>query len=316
MNKNNYLNIFIYFLLILFILFILFILYNKNIYESFSVNNLNKCAIIIPIHPPKYNYGYEILNFLNEQQTEPDTDFYFIFSNINDKNIFSKNLKNDKYFKYILLSDFTLISDFTQEHNSGHIVNIKKLYAISILYKKYDFISAMDSEIKLKNNKFYDGMKDITNKKIVIGGDTLSTETHNIIKDSLYLTEETNYHDKLKELSNNFQIYTWWNLLPVINCNNVEHFLTWINFKKDNLQKFEKGFDHIAYDYFCILFYNYKLILIPGIKVSLENADTSIYEYIDKNVCKLYWVAHNAYIQNPKYYDDNNFLIIYHMDRI
>jgi hypothetical protein len=72
----------------------------------------------------------------------------------------------------------------------------------------------------------------------------------------------------------------------------------------------------MLYNYFCILFYDYKLLIIPNIHHSLEFSNSEIVEYVDTNMCKLYWVNFNAYKQNSEYYKNNNFIIVYHLDRI
>lgn len=72
-------------------------------------------------------------------------------------------------------------------------------------------------------------------------------------------------------------------------------------------------FDDLIYNYFCILFYDYKLKVIPTQQSSLEYVNTEGIEYIDQNINKLYWVNNNAYNQNKKYYENSNFYIVFHI---
>ena len=64
---------------------------------------MNKCAFIIPLHPKHFNYGYYIINQLQNS----DADLYFVFTNIEDKDNFYKELKEDIILNFLLLSDFT-----------------------------------------------------------------------------------------------------------------------------------------------------------------------------------------------------------------
>jgi hypothetical protein len=104
--------------------------------------------------------------------------------------------------------------------------------------------------------------------------------------------------------------------MPVYTCKIINHFLTWIKFSASNLNRFSwYTFDDMLYNYFCVLFYKYKLKLIPNCIHSLEFADSLVVEYVDKNLSKLYWVNKNAYNQNKEYYNTSNFYIVFHLDR-
>ena len=274
-----------------------------------NIKVINKCAIVIPLHPKHFDYGYYIAN----ESINRDFDLYFVFTNKEDKDLFMQ--KTDKHINYILLEIFTNL-DIVEKTNS--FVSIKKLYALSLLYDKYEYISCIDSEIKfINNNSFYEMMKNVANNKTIIGVkiQNINDFLKNITKNSLTNLIDIEYHDKLKELSNDYNIYTWWTNFPVYDCKNVNHFLTWINFNNTNLYRFNwEVFENLTYNFFCIMFYNYELKIIIDDK-SFEDLNTSIVENIDSNICKMYWVSKYAYLQNPDYYNNNNYYIVNYMDR-
>lgn len=272
----------------------------------------NKCAFIIPLHPKHFDYGYYIINELKDS----DADVYFVFSNQKEKNQFENKLSNEIKLNYLLLDSFI---DISIANNTSSHVSIKKLYAISVLYEKYDYLSCIDSEIKfLKKNGFYEMMQGVVNSKIICGG-ILDTDMkkYNIVHDSLTKLIDESYHDELRKLSYDYKVYTWWSNIPVCDCKIVKHFLDWIHFSNTTLENRINWnvFDDITYNFFCILFYNYKLEIIPNWNSSLEDANTETVQYINDNVCRIYWINNAVYSQNKEYYDNNNVYITYHLDR-
>jgi len=276
---------------------------------------MNKCAFVIPLHPKHFHYGYYIFNYLNNKN---NTDLYFVFTNISEKDDFlSKINDNDSNkVKFLLLTDFV---DIKIVERTNSFVSIKKLFALLMLKDKYDYISCIDSEIKFINNTndYYNIMKNIVNTKIICGGklDEHAGEK-NIVRNSLNKLTDEKYHPNLKTLSQDYRIYTWWCNLPVYDCKISGEFLEWINFSNNNLERFcWEIFDDILYNFFCILFHNYKFKLIENCFHSLEFANTTLVEDVNKNICKLYWVNNYAYCQNKTYYEENNFEIVFHLDR-
>ncbi len=273
----------------------------------------NKCAFIIPLHPKHYNYGLYIFNYLLDK----NVDLYFVFTNKNDKDNFKLMIeeKNKENLNFLILNEYVNLN-IVKKTNS--FVSIKKIFALSKLYKKYDYISCIDSEIRFldSNTNYYNTMKNIVDKKTICGG-TLpkNAKEKKIVQDSLLRLTEKKYHKKLKNLSNNFRVYTWWCNLPVYDCKITEYFLKWINFKNNTLERFSWNvFDDMTYNFYCILKHGYVLKHINSL-LSLEYSDTKLIEEVDKDICKLYWVNNKAYNQNKLYYEENNFMLVYHLDR-
>jgi len=273
---------------------------------------MNKCAFVIPLHVKHFNYGYTIITEL----ADSDADVYFVFTTIEDKNKFQLGLPEDTVMHFLILNDF---ADIEIVEKKMSYVSIKKLFALSVLYEKYEYISCIDSEIKfLRKTKFYDMMKSVVDKKTICGGKVPYHHTGeiDIVRDSTTLLVDAKYHYDLQQLTEDFTIYTWWSNLPVYDCKIACEFLQWINFHNNNLERFCWNiFDDMTYNFFCILFKNYKLERIPICFHSLELCDTNLVEYTDQHLCKLYWVNKKAYLQNKQYYDSSEFYIIFHIDR-
>jgi hypothetical protein len=285
---------------------------NINIIEPFE--SKNKCAFCVPLHPKHYDYGYKILKQLQNK----DADLYFIFTTQKDKNDFEMNIQNNYKYNYLILTDFTELEKLN-DNNSW--VSVKKIYALSELHTKYDYISCIDSEVMFINTtNFYNVMKNITNNKKIIGGNVSNSKNKDyikIIKNSLTNIVPYEDVDKLKQISNDYTIYTWWSNLPVYDCKKAKEFLQWINF--NNTYFLDKinwyVFDDLLYNYFLILKYDFELIIIPELNSSLEYANNNIIQKIDKTICKLYWVNYSVYKKDIEYYKNNDFILVYHLDR-
>lgn len=301
--------------LLLFIVFI-FLIINSIFSIKEGLNEDNKCAFCIPLHNKHFIYAYDLIK---ELSNEP-VDLYFIFTTKIDKDHFFSNIKYGQNIKYLILSEF---ADIELIKKQNCFPAIKKLYALSVLYKNYDFISCVDSEIEFINKtNFYDVMKQISKQKIICGGD-ISTNKDSvkqykyIIQDTLTNIVPLNDRDEMKRISKKYNIYTWWSNLPVYESKKIPIFLNWINFNNDSFIKKMNWsvFDDMLYNYFLILKYKYKLYIVPNLQHSLEYAPSKIIEYVDKNICKIYWVNKTAFLDNKKYYKHNNFYLIYHIDR-
>ncbi len=126
---------------------------------------------------------------------------------------------------------------------------------------------------------------------------------------------EKEYHEKLREVSDDFRVYTWWCNIPVYDCKISEDFLKWINFNEKTLERFcWHVFDDMTYNFYCIIKQDYELKHKNSLH-SLEFSNSDLVKEVDEKVCKLYWVNNNAYSQNKEYYEKNNFMIVYHLDR-
>lgn len=281
-----------------------------EMYESFD--NKNKCAFIIPLHPKHYHYGYSILDEISNS----DADVYYVFSTVEDKDLFAKEVKPHHSFRYLIFTDFTPVDSI----DINSIVTIKKYYALSVLYDKYDYLCAVDSEIIfIRKTGFYDMMKGVAEQKMIFGGIPIDPGVFSIrepiMHESLKRLTPKEDHDRLKAVSKNFTLYTWWSNPAVYECKDIPAFFKWIDFRKETLNRFVWNiFDNIVYNYYCILYTGYQLKEVPG-ENSLEFAESVNVEYVNEHIGKIYWVNNKAYKQNESYYNNLHFYIRFHIDR-
>ena len=268
---------------------------------------MNRCALCIPLHPRHFHYALRILTDLQNS----DVDLYFIFTTWAEKSAFSS--RTTIHFSFFILTDLCPL--YVVNKNSSY-VTFKKLFALSQLYTKYDYVACCDAEIRfLKRTGFYEMMHKVVSARTICGGmekNSMSPISRIIRSSKFDLTPESD-HRALASLGN---IYTWWSNVPVYDCTHVEQFLCWIQFNPQSYRKYSwYVFENMAYDYFCLVRCQYNLVVVPGISQSLESADTRLIEAINGTKCKLYWVNHAAYKQNIKYYLENDFFIVFHLDR-
>ncbi len=278
----------------------------------------NKCAFIIPIHPPHYKYAQHIIQSL----VNADVDYYFIFTTKEDKN----NLPYyDSKTKYIILEDYIDDEYMIKIKEKNVFAMIKKLLGLYLLYNRYDYISCIDCEVAFLNkNNFYNTMKQVDDAKVYYGGvisdkPALKGE-QNILNSTLYNHTPEKDHEKMKSLSQNGKLYIWWSLLPVFDCKKLYGFLEYIGFL--NIKSFiDKTnwffFEAMMYNYYCCLYHDYEIIILDY-GHSLEFANTNIIEGLFKIYpnMKLGWINKYAYCGNKPFYNNNNdFAIVFHLDR-
>lgn len=263
---------------------------------------MNKCAFIIPIHPKHFTYAATI----NDRLSGSDADLYFIFTTKTDRETFPFKVNS------LILSDFV---DLSVVEKTNSYITLKKFYGLLKLKSKYDYISCIDSEVRfLKTRGFYELMKQIAESRTLYG--SVLDQTNNgrcILYETLFnLTPESD-RNHLLDLSRNCSIYTWWSNIPVYTCAYLDEFFRWIQFDT-NLGNYSWFvFDHMLYNYFCVLFKEYGIKLDTELTTSFEFLESSVVEKLNKNLVK--WVNYKAYNTNPEYYNNNEFYIVFHCDR-
>jgi hypothetical protein len=259
-------------------------------------------AIVIPIHPPHYHYAKHIIEKLKK------VDIYFIFTTQDDLKNFPHSCKS------FVLEDYLEQSQIQKIKDKNIFPSIKKLFALALLHKKYEYISCIDAEIKVLKEP---DLALIYESRTVIGGYIDKDAERKIIWNSTVLTTKQKYHPALKELSDNFHYYTWWSVFPVYKSSTIPDFLEFIGFNQLN-QFIEKlnwfFFENMTYNYYCLLFENFKKLKIENGGHSLEFEDSIVLQKFEHY--NLGWVNAKAYNENPDYYDSHKTIyFVYHLDR-
>jgi hypothetical protein len=191
-------------------------------------------------------------------------------------------------------------------------VIFKKLFALKHLYSFYDYILCCDAEIvMLKTTGYYEMMKAVVAQRTICGG-IVKTEDR-VVRSTMFDLTPRADHERLRRLG---RLKTWWSNVPVYDCKHVPAFLEWIQFKPSAFLKYSwYFFENMAYDYFCLLYCNYKLVVVPGIGDSLEMCGFQVLKDVNETKCKLWWVNRRAFRTNETYFLNNDFYIVFHFDR-
>jgi len=264
-------------------------------------------AFVIPIFQPHYKYANHIIESLKNFHV------YFVFTHVKDFDEFPhKNVRHIILEKYLQPHQILTINK-KRIHPS-----FKKLFALYLLHKQYDYICCLDAEIHVIKPP---NLKEVYEDKKIIGGilQPFMTGESRILNFTIFgHCHNENDKQKLKELSNHGTFYTWWSTMPVYKCENVPKFLDYIGFYKlDRFLELENNafFENMCYNYYCLLYEGFKMIIVPTLCHSLEFSHHGIVKEQSKHH-KLGWVNMNAYLENPNYYKNNKYIyIVYHLDR-
>jgi hypothetical protein len=266
------------------------------------MTEIQKIAFIIPIHPPKYDFIYSLIEDLKNNNI--NIDLFLVFSNEEDYSIF---YFFKDYIKPIFLPENT---------NTQSIVTYKKFYALNILKDnlKYDYFIVCDSEIKIIASNFNElniinKIKNIFENKKIYGIEYTSYNPFLINKSCRELF-------KNDTLSNYSQLHTWWNNIPVYKRNTLDDF-----FDKITLEALTwYHFDYIIYEYYLILYQNFKMINITHI-VGACGSIEFLYDIDQEMTNKLKlleygfsWVPKRLYVKAKELFNKNGAFIQYHLD--
>ena len=192
----------------------------------------NKSALVIPLHPKHFHYGHEIIQS-KANKNDDSYDLYFVFTTHAEKEAFSRN--ENEHAQNLVIEDFCNIEIL---HQTNSFVSVKKLYALQMLYPKYDYVSCIDSEVLFlpDNTPLHQIFEKIAGSKLIHCGQNASV--NNVIKESLTALIDPIYQGELHYLSDGYRRFTWWSNIPCYVSTHIPHFLQWISFSVESLHKF------------------------------------------------------------------------------
>lgn len=196
-----------------------------------------KTAFVVPIYPPHYEFGKNFYNSFIDNKLDTTADFYYVFSDDEDANLFWE-------FEYKIILPKELLSRCKK--NGSHMPDVKKFYALNYLKDKYDYLIIADAESMIvKNIDVYNVCSEYFNNKVLYW--------NSYVKSAKWIDFIIN-----KSLSRIPHKYTWEN----INLN------LWFNqpciYKTEYLDDFFKkskvldDIDHLIFgefDYYIYMFY-------------------------------------------------------------
>jgi len=276
---------------------------------------IENTAFIIPVHPPKYDHIYNLINTLKEHHIR--IDVYLVLSDNKDYELFS--LKQD-------IKPIIVYGDI----NENSIITFKKFYGLKYLMNSaYDYFIVCDSEVDVIPDNFTSGnvtdklSSIFTNKKIYAGDISQIEDEHtqsvltSITKvcSSLFSIDE---YEHLRHVTNDFNLYFWWSDIPVYKREHLQSFFD----KIDYTNIVYRHYDHVIYQCYLILTEQFQIVdttPITNTKWSLEMLDTTDKNILSKLLEIQYgfgWVTKKMFIlPNMSFLMVNNVLLVYHLDR-
>jgi len=280
-------------------------------------------AFVIPIHPPKYNYIYNLIEKFKKYNIK--IDIYLIFSSQNDYNAF--NMKSDIHY---FIASFDLKLD---DNGRTPIVTCKKFFALKQLCNstEYDYFICCDSEIDIIPENFTcknlnDKIENIFNNKLIYAGNLkdnppnlahIIPPANNVNKKSAKLL--LSYYDKLKTITDDFNLFFWWSDLPVYRKTDLIDFFNTININNYQDMQYEQ-FDYIIYQYYLIIKHNFKIInhsLLTNCYYSLEylwDTDINMMHKLSDLKVGFSWCSKRVYEHNRDFLLAKKLCIIFHID--
>lgn len=235
-----------------------------------------KNGIIIPTHPDYFHWTEQML------ASAQNENIILVFSSKEDQD----NLKHD--CRSIVVPP--------KPNNYESVVAYKKIKALSLLYKEYDYLATMDTEI-LFLRPTTPHLKSIWDNNCIIANCSLKGAT--IINQCL---EDLN----LKDYPYSTNLYYWFNEIQVYPTYLVQEFLDWLPSNIRNL-----SFDYLLFSIFMITKHNHELKLIKGISnysIIEDYFEKPEFHYLAE---KVNWSTYFSGVEKL-----DNIKVLFHLDRV
>jgi len=279
----------------------------------------NRTALVVPIHDAYFTYGINLLY----QSMGSDYDIVFVFSTDADRRAFAAMHQASFFLDYhsIVLDDHFSGSALRLVAERNVWPTVKKFLAISLVHASYDYILCVDAEtFILRATGWTEAAEKIVSEARWYGGalnESHMAERQIMHASSLGLAPAAE-HDKIRVLSHDWGLYTWWWDLPVYEAKSVPGFLDWIGWSP-SLQFVERLghsiFDHITYQFYTALHCGFEIKLVDSLAHSLEFSNAGVVAAVHQGVGPVRWTNAFAYAQAPGFFRSNDYLAIYHIDR-
>jgi hypothetical protein len=289
----------------------------------------DKFAFLTPLHPKHFGFGYQILN----HHYNYGIKHFFVFSCPAEYDVFvsASNPEHNKNMIPIITNEIT---------NLAGAITFKKWYGLHYILNHYsdrfDYIITTDAEIDFvhhnfdadhiysrcqyifENKKFYGGRFDTNHNRHILN---VNHESLNMLR----LVAEKD-RQKLMTETDDLRIYLWMSDLTVYRVSDLGPFMECIQFDDCEIQNrlSYEAFDHIAYQFYCIMFIDFKVVEISsltGYPWSLESYftdSTEPFRKLQEEGYRISWVWHrcfNATEQLKNWLIENGVFMIYHLDR-
>ena len=251
--------------------------YTNNEYSFtsmfFKINrNMNKACFLAPIHPPKFNYGLELVKSYNTYYD--DDHIYLIFSSQEDSNLFQQLANGLNYCSIITpwiysalppsdekFNNLKLLFEntsfrFEKSHSlfSGSYTTEKKFHGLKWLFENTEFenVGVIDVDSIFTKTVDYEQLFKLWYERGVIYSSKFDYAPFPIIMSPLRFFNDTE-RLKIQELTQNFSVYFWFYDIPVFNKTHFTNFMDYIKFPEISKDLVWLDFDFIFYAYYLII---------------------------------------------------------------
>ncbi len=268
---------------------------------------MSSVAFACPLYDMKNHFELAFNLYKSKIENEIGNDFYFIFSNMEQKNKFEKMIKSEfsnNDFKYLITTDE--INKYKAKAVS------KKLYALETLMYKYKYIILTDSEsLFIKKCDFDSLAGEIWNNRTMLNSH-ISPNAYFIMR-KCYKAMGIYNNKKLRKDTENYKYNFWFNELQVYKCEYLPDFFNWLkSHNKDKVYDTWECFEYYIYYAYLLLEkdihlnkYNYESW--GGINECLYTFPIKKQKEIMKNM-KLHWTSSRDAI-------NENTVMLFHLDR-
>lgn len=268
---------------------------------------MSSVAFACPIYDMKNHFELAFNLYKSKIENKIENDFYFIFSNVEQKDKFEKMVKqefpNDD-FKYLITTDE--INKYQAKAVS------KKFFALQLLMDKYKYIILIDCEsLFLKQCNFDNLAEEIWNSKTMLNSN--KSPNGYFVMRKCYRAMGLYHNKKLRKDTENFKYNFWFNELQVYKCEYLPDFFNWMeSHNKDKIYNTWACFEYYVFYAYLLLEKNIHLKKYDykswnGINEVLFRFPVEKQKEILKNM-NLHWTTSKEAI-------NENTVMLFHVDR-
>lgn len=214
---------------------------------------MSNVAFVCPIYDSRNHFDYGLDLLKSKKENEINADFFFIFSNEEQKEKFSglvNSRKLEEEFKYLILPE--------TEGQYKSQVTIKKFYGLRCLKSQYKYIAAIDSESRFIKNIDYEKTFDTMWADGEMLKANIAANAYFIMR-KCYKTLGIFDNKILKKETSNYLYNVWFNDIPLYKCDLLDEFFEWLDSLNQDYKKEWLCFEYYIFSAFLIIKKGYHL---------------------------------------------------------
>jgi hypothetical protein len=265
----------------------------------------DRVAIIIPIHPPKFDWMRRIANWRSVSTT-----LFLVFTNEREAALFKAFNNFGLKFTPIIVTQICPQSAIDTAFGNSGIVSFKKFVALHHISEAYAYRYAIcvDAEIKFVNiDKLLPACQSFCELKTIVAGTNCCPKINAACLQ--FFRDDPNY-ESIKRYESN---YFWFSEIPIYDMEIVPGFFKYIGRTDDWLgivsQMSYHTFEYVAYYFYSMLYNGYTLTVLPDHGWSLEQCSAALWKKVNETICPLHWVWEKSYDTTM------DVVMLYHLDR-